>query len=117
MRLDFPRLEKTNELIVIRPGDDAWGPYSFDVSGAVPSGVTVSSVTATAYLDSSGTYTEAATLIEPGSVSATGDTTIQLKMQAASLEAGTYYLKITLTLSNSGVKSLLFGPVYVESLA
>ena len=115
MRLDFPRLEKPNELIVIRPGDDAYGPYSFDVSGAIPSGLAVSSVTATAYLDSSGTYTEAATLIEPGSVSATSDTTVQLKLQADSLEAGTYYIKITITLDSGAIKGLLFGPVYVES--
>ena len=125
INLDFPRLDDQQDKIIIRPADDAWGPYSFDVSGALPSGVTVSSAEATAYLDNGdGTYSEVASLIEPGSpaVTVTGDTTLQLKLQGKDSEgaahaAGDYYLKLTLTLSNSGIKTLVFGPIIVESCA
>lgn len=116
MRLDFPRLDNHMDQIVMRPGDDAWGPYEFDVSGSMPSGTALSEAEATAYLEDSDEYTEQESLIESGSVSVVGDDKVQLKLQANGLSAGTYYLKLTITLDSGGVKNLLFGPVFVESL-
>jgi hypothetical protein len=122
MHLDFDRLTQPHERIALRPGDDAWGPFAFDVSGALPSGVTVSSAAATAFLDGGdGTWSEAVELIEPDSVSVTGDAALQLKLQgtgaSGALAAGEYLLQLTLTLSNGGTRTLLFGPVIVESFA
>lgn len=115
LHLDFPLMQQPSG-IVLRSGDDAWGPYSFDCSGAIPGGESISSAEATAYMYDDGTYTEAETLIEPGSITLTSDTDVQLKLQAADLDAGNYYIKLTLTLGTGGVKSLICGPVIVEYL-
>ena len=121
MYLDFDRIEKISDRIVIRPDDDAWGPYEFQASGALPSGVTVFSAAATAYLYADSAYTEVPGLIEPGSVNVGEDTKVVLRLQGTAngtpLTAGNYYLKLTLTLSNSGTKTLTFGPIIVESFA
>ena len=97
--------------LILRPGDDAWGPFALDCSPALPDGVTVSSADATAYLDG----TEDSDLVEPGSISVSDGTTVQLKLQAPSSDVptGIYYVDIELTLTNGAVKHLAFGPVKV----
>lgn len=96
--------------LLLRPGDDAWGPFALDCSQALPEGVTVSSADATAYLDGE----EVSDLIEPGSVSVSDGTTVNIKFQATGeVGTGTYYVALELTLTNSAVKHLAFGPVKV----
>lgn len=124
MHLDFPSIEqRPKERIVLRPADDAFGPYGFDVSGALPAGVTLTDVSATAFLEGSdSTWTEAPDLIEPESETVTGDGSLQLKLQGSNdsgdaLASGRYVIQLTLSLSNSGTRTLLFGPVLVEAFS
>jgi len=114
MYLDFERFIAEDTKIVLYPTDDAFGPYGFDCSPALPSTLTITDATATAYLYSAGTFIEYSNLVEPGSVTLTGDTTLQLKLQAVDLPVGEYYLKLTLTLSNGGTKNLLAGEISVN---
>lgn len=120
MNLDFPRLDSYKDQIIVRPGDDAFGPYGFKVSGALPTGVTLTDASATAYLYANDSYTEKSDLIEPESVNVVGDYTVQVKFQGKNSEGnahvnGSYYLKLKTTLSNSGVKTFVAGPIIVES--
>ena len=120
MHTDF-QAPKSHELITLRPADDAWGPYEYDVAPALPDGVTLQSVSATAHRrGSDGTWTEAPELVEPDSETVTGDATLQLKLQGtdeegSALQAGDYYLSLTLSLSNGGTKELVFGPIILEA--
>lgn len=115
MELDFRQ-----ENILIRPGTDKWGPYSFDFSNALPPGTIISNVTATAYMKTgSDTWSEKPELIEPGTISITGNTTIQLKLQGTGtsgpLATGWYFLQIVLTLDSGAVHPFIFGVIKVES--
>ena len=97
------------EPLTLRPGDDAWGPFKFNCTGQIAEGVTITSVSVTAY-DSSGTE---ASLVE-SSTSVVDDTYVQLYLQAPDgISAGEYYLRFELTLSNGGTRWLRFGPVTV----
>lgn len=99
--------------ILLRPDDDAWGPFGFDCEPSLPSGVTISSVSATCYTPNG---TEEPNLIEVGSESVSDGTTVQLKFDvtSSSIAAGDHYLALVLTLSNGGTKNLAFGPITVE---
>jgi hypothetical protein len=97
--------------LILRPGDDDWGPYVLDCSDGLPSTVTISSATVEAYNFAGGS----AALVESGSVSVVDSTSVQLNLQAADdIAAGEYHLRVILTLSNGGTKYLTFGPVTVE---
>lgn len=98
--------------LVLRPGDDAWGPFGVSCADHLPSGVLISSVSATAYLYG----TEANEIIEEGSCGVSDDTTIQIKFQATeNVSAGIYYVDLELQLSNNATKHLAFGPIKVEA--
>jgi len=101
----------SREPLILRPGDDAWGPFGVNCEPHLPTGAVIDSVSATAYLDG----TEVPDLIEPDSETTTGDTDIQIKFQATGdVAAGIYYVDIELTLVGGAVKHLAFGPVKVE---
>jgi len=109
MQVDIKELSSRNPLI-LRPGDDDWGPFAINCAPFLPDGAVIDSVSATAYLDG----VEVSDLIEPNSETTTGDTDIQLKFQATGdVGTGIYYVDIELTLTNGAVKHLAFGPVKV----
>lgn len=110
MNNDFKQ-ETAGAPLVLRVGDDAWGPFSFDVSEQLPSGITVDSVEISSYLDGETPDTE---IIESGSSSVDGDTTVEVKFQAPDgIEEGEYWVDIKLTLSDNSIKHLAWGPVKV----
>jgi len=126
MRLDFRRPE-TEDQILLRPDDEAWGPFEFsfpvaadsDSRGALPPGTTISSATGTAWLQGSdGTWTEVSDLV--ADVTVTGDSTLNATFQGfdsedEALSSGTYYLQFHLTLDGGQVKTFNPGPVVVEA--
>lgn len=99
--------------ILLRVDDDNWGPFEFDCSPGLPSGVTISEVSATCYTP---TGAEAPSLIEANSETISNGTTVQLNFDvtSSSIVAGDYYLALVLTLSTGGTKNLAFGPITVE---
>ena len=99
-----------NDPLILRLGDDAWGPFQFDCSTALPDGVTITDVAAICY-DSD---QEEIDLIEAETLQVVNDTSIQLKFEIVEdTPVNYYYLKFELTLSNEGTKYLHFGPFYV----
>jgi len=110
MATDF-RGPTTRQPLILRPGDDAWGPFAFSFANSLPSGVLISSAAVESYHASG----DSAALVEPDSESVTGDTEVQLLFQAGEdITAGNYYLRFELALSNGGTKFFRFGPVKVE---
>ena len=97
--------------LIIRIGDDAWGPFKANFSRHLPSGVTISGGAITS-LDSTGTE---AAILEPETATVVNDTGVQFRLQAPDGTAtGNYYLKFELTLSDGGFKTFRFGPITVE---
>lgn len=95
----------------LRIGDDAWGPFSFGVSKKLPDGVTVASVEISSYLNGETPDKE---IVKSGSPAVVDDTTVKAKFQAPSgAETGNYWVDIKLTLSDSSIKHLAWGPVEV----
>lgn len=108
MAVDFTAPTK-KEPLNLWPGDDAWGPFEFDISPALPEGVTITDVSGEAYFEDS-----PMPLIEPETLQTIDDTTLQVKFQVPTdFEAGQYYLRLKLTLSNDAIKYLRFGPITV----
>lgn len=95
----------------LRLGDDAWGPFSFDVSRQLPDGVTVDDVEISSYFNGETPDVE---IIEPDSPAVVDDATVVTKFQAPDdAKQGRYWIDIKLTLSDDSTKHLAWGPVEV----
>jgi len=95
--------------LTLWPGDEDYGPFKFDCSGACATGITISDATITACRDD-----ESRDLIAPGS-QAIDETDVYLKFSVKDdKDAGSYFLRFELTLSNGATKWLRFGPIVVN---
>lgn len=114
MTMHFPQ-----RTIKINSGADNWGPHNFDLDKAIPDGLTVSAVTARAYL---GRYdpddsdnppaNEVATLID--SVSASSRSADVFFQHPGSANVGNYTIVLEVTLSNGASHNFYFYKVAVR---
>jgi len=101
--------------IVIRPFTSSWGPFGFDLSGAIPIGSTLKSVVARSEMKNSNVDTTEHLIEEDSAVVVPNSSTVQVKFKwPGSNYVGKHDLLLDITFSSDATHTFVFSYILVK---